>query len=133
MQRQQEAAAPAVRPEPPPSHTAGSERLTWDQYQNILAWLVPTQRHLPKALQATVRTVLRDLLAEQDPFASDPLRSHPSNCDLMLLVPKLLWPMPADIKTRSLAAVTRQACLLLQSRDWQALYEHSAALQQAPR
>eukprot|EP00971_Amphidinium_carterae_P324887 6454888-Amphidinium_carterae.1 len=51
----------------------------------------------------------------------------------MLLVPKLLWPMPADIKTRSRAAVTRQACLLLQSRDWQALYEHTAALQQAPR
>eukprot|EP00971_Amphidinium_carterae_P050322 991513-Amphidinium_carterae.1 len=58
LQRQQEATAPVVRPEPPQSHATDSERLTWDQYRDILAWLVPTQRHLPKALQATNRTPL---------------------------------------------------------------------------
>eukprot|EP00971_Amphidinium_carterae_P101376 2006478-Amphidinium_carterae.1 len=66
-------------------------------------------------MQSTVRTVLRELLTEQDPFASDPLCTHPSNSDLLLLAPKLLWPMPADIKVRSRAAVTRQACLLLRA------------------
>eukprot|EP00971_Amphidinium_carterae_P082613 1634162-Amphidinium_carterae.3 len=73
-QRQHAAAEPAAGHPRTQEDAHASERLSWQQFNDIASWIVPTQRHLPKALQSTVRTLLRGSLTAEDPFGSDPQR-----------------------------------------------------------
>eukprot|EP00971_Amphidinium_carterae_P216742 4302737-Amphidinium_carterae.1 len=117
--RHRHAQAPAGHNLPQDDSIHASPPLSWAQFDAICAANIRVQRHIPSSVQAATKEHIRALLQTFAPNHGGASREQPNHYDLLFVLPKLLWALPASKLPRARVDWTRHSCVLLHSRDWQ--------------